>query len=222
MGGREGRGTSKVTRDCTLTPIVTPTAPMTGGSFCPLTQHGQASHFVHEKSGHDVTRQHGQGPQEVDEVDPVGTVVVIKRHLATRLVVHERAVDHLRAVDQLGVIDVWPDDNGRRQRSLRDHRAFFFSLLVFFFFFRGLTGVIELRIDEGAVTEEGAHRRHVVEDAVTKGRVDEGHRLQLHVEEPGNGGLPLVRLNQSEGLVTLLLWLEPSYRSLIKSSFLCI
>lgn len=65
--------------------------------FYALTQHGQASNFVHEKRRHDVPRQHSKGPQEIDEVNPVGTVVVVKRHLATRLVVGERAVDHLCA-----------------------------------------------------------------------------------------------------------------------------
>lgn len=69
------------------------------------TQHAQTSYFVHEESGDDVARQHGQRSQEVDKVDPVGTVVVVKRHLTARLVVVEGAVDHPR-VGQLDVVNV--------------------------------------------------------------------------------------------------------------------
>lgn len=46
-----------------------------------------------------------------------------------------------------------------------------------------LTCVEEERINEGAVTEGGAHRCHIVKEAVSKGGVDEGDRLQLHVDE---------------------------------------
>lgn len=69
------------------------------------TQHAQTSYFVHEESGDDVARQHGQRSQEVDKVDPVGAVVVVKRHLTARLVVVEGAVDHPR-VGQLDVVNV--------------------------------------------------------------------------------------------------------------------
>lgn len=71
---------------------------MSGWCFEVLTQHGQASDFVHEKRRHNVPRQHSEGPQEIDEVNPVGTVVIVKRHLAPRLVVGEGAVHHLCAV----------------------------------------------------------------------------------------------------------------------------
>lgn len=47
-----------------------------------------------------------------------------------------------------------------------------------------LTCVKEESINEGAVTEEGAHRCHVIKEAVSKGGVDEGDRLQLHVDKP--------------------------------------
>lgn len=45
------------------------------------------------------------------------------------------------------------------------------------------TCVEEGSVNEGAVTEEGAHRCHIIKVAVSKGRVDEGDRLQLHVDE---------------------------------------
>lgn len=47
-----------------------------------------------------------------------------------------------------------------------------------------LTCVEEESINEGTVTEEGAHRCHIIKEAVPKGGVDEGDRLQLHVDEP--------------------------------------
>lgn len=50
-----------------------------------------------------------------------------------------------------------------------------------------LTGVEEESINEGAVTEEGAHRCHIVKEAVPKGGVDEGDRLQFHVDESSKG-----------------------------------
>lgn len=49
--------------------------------------------------------------------------------------------------------------------------------------FEELTCVEEENVNEGAVTEEGAHRRHIIKVAVSKGRVNEGDRLQLHVDE---------------------------------------
>lgn len=75
-----------------------------------LTQHGQTPNFVHKQGGHDVAGQNSQGPQEVDEVNPVGTVVIVKCHLASCLVVGESAVHHLCAIYQLGFINVWPKD----------------------------------------------------------------------------------------------------------------
>lgn len=69
------------------------------------TQHAQTSYFVHEQGRDNVSRQHGQRSQEVDEVDPVGAVVVVERHLAAGLVVVEGAVDHPR-VGQFVVIDI--------------------------------------------------------------------------------------------------------------------
>lgn len=69
------------------------------------TQHAQTSYFVHEEGRDNVSRQHGQRSQEVDEVDPVGAVVIVERHLAAGLVVVEGAVDHPR-VGQFVVIDI--------------------------------------------------------------------------------------------------------------------
>lgn len=65
-----------------------------------LPQHAQAPYLVHEKGGDYVAGQHGERPQEVDKVDPVGAVVVVKGHLTARLVVVKRAVDHLCAIYQ--------------------------------------------------------------------------------------------------------------------------
>lgn len=73
-----------------------------------LTQHGQTTNFVHKQCRHNVAGQNSQRPQEVDEVNPVGAVVIIKCHLASCLVVGESAVHHLCAIYQLGFIDVWP------------------------------------------------------------------------------------------------------------------
>lgn len=70
------------------------------------TQHAQASDFIHEEGGDDVSGQHGQCSQEVDKINPVGAVIIIKRHLAARLVVVERAVDHPR-ICQLAVVNIW-------------------------------------------------------------------------------------------------------------------
>ena len=69
------------------------------------TQHAKASYFVHEEGGDDVSRQHSQRSQEVDEVDPVGAVVVVKCHLTARLVVVEGAVDH-PGICEFAVVDV--------------------------------------------------------------------------------------------------------------------
>lgn len=49
--------------------------------------------------------------------------------------------------------------------------------------FEELTCVEEESVNDGAVTEKGAHRCDIIEVAVSKGRVDEGDRLQLHVDE---------------------------------------
>lgn len=49
--------------------------------------------------------------------------------------------------------------------------------------FAELTCVEEESVNEGAVKEEGAHRCHIIKVAVSKGTVDEGDRLQLHVDE---------------------------------------
>lgn len=49
--------------------------------------------------------------------------------------------------------------------------------------FEELTSVEEESVNECAVTEEGAHRCHIIKVAVSKGRVDEGDRPQLHVDE---------------------------------------
>lgn len=46
-----------------------------------------------------------------------------------------------------------------------------------------LTCVEEESINESAVTEEGAHRCHIIKVAVTKGRVNEGDGPQLHIDE---------------------------------------
>lgn len=46
-----------------------------------------------------------------------------------------------------------------------------------------LTCIEEESINERAVTEEGAHWCDIFKVAVTKGRVDEGDRLQLHIDE---------------------------------------
>lgn len=92
-----------------------------------------------------------------------------------------------------------------------------------------LTRVVEVSVNERAVAEEGAHRCHVFEDAVAKGRIYEGHRLQLHVHEPGNGDElkisgdpgPPCRTNIS-WFFLLRLQVDLSYRSLMKRPFLCI
>lgn len=57
------------------------------------------------------------------------------------------------------------------------HRYKFMDLL------EELTCVEEESVNERAVTEEGAHRCHIIKVAVSKGRVDEGDGLQLHVDE---------------------------------------
>lgn len=62
-----------------------------------LTQHAQPPDFVHQEGGDYVARQHSQSPEEVNKVDPVGTVVVIECDLAARLIVCKCAVDHRRA-----------------------------------------------------------------------------------------------------------------------------
>lgn len=49
--------------------------------------------------------------------------------------------------------------------------------------FEELTCVEEESVNEGAVTEEGAHRCHIIKVAVSKGRVNEGDGLHLHVDE---------------------------------------
>lgn len=49
----------------------------------------------------------------------------------------------------------------------------------------GLTSVEEECSDEGAVTEEGAHWRHIIKVAVTEGGVNEGDRLKLHTDKSG-------------------------------------
>lgn len=72
-----------------------------------LTQHGQTTNFVHKKGRHNVAGQNSKSPQEVDEVNPVGAVVVVKSHLASCLVVGESAVHHLCSICQLGFINVW-------------------------------------------------------------------------------------------------------------------
>lgn len=46
-----------------------------------------------------------------------------------------------------------------------------------------LTCVEEESIDEGTVLEVRAHRSHIIKEAALKCGVDEGDRLQLHVEE---------------------------------------
>lgn len=46
-----------------------------------------------------------------------------------------------------------------------------------------LTCVEEESINESTVTEEGAHWCHIIKLAVTKSGVDEGDRLQLHIDE---------------------------------------
>lgn len=50
-----------------------------------------------------------------------------------------------------------------------------------------LTCVVEESINESTVAKEGAYRGHIIEEAVPKSRVYEGHRLQLHVDEPDSG-----------------------------------
>ena len=49
----------------------------------------------------------------------------------------------------------------------------------------GLTRVEELRSDNSAVAEDGAHRCDIVEVAGAKGGVHEGDRPQLHADESG-------------------------------------
>lgn len=73
-----------------------------------LTQHGQTTNFVHKQRRDNVAGQNSQRPQEVDEINPVRTVVIIKCHLASHLVVGESTVHHFCAIYQLGFIDVWP------------------------------------------------------------------------------------------------------------------
>lgn len=47
-----------------------------------------------------------------------------------------------------------------------------------------LTCVKENRVNERTVPEEGAHWCNIFKVAVTKGGVDEGDRLQLHIDKP--------------------------------------
>lgn len=88
-----------------------------------LTQHGQTTNFVHKQCRHNVARQNSQGPQEVDEVNPVGAVVIIKCHLASCLVVGESAVHHFCAIYQLGFIDVWPKNRKYSLLAINNNRS---------------------------------------------------------------------------------------------------
>lgn len=58
------------------------------------TQHAEAPDFVHEEGRDNVSWQYSQCSQEVDKIDPVGTVIIVKCHLTACLVVVEEAVDH--------------------------------------------------------------------------------------------------------------------------------
>lgn len=77
-----------------------------------ITQHPQPSDLVHEQRGDDVPRQDSQSPQEADEVDHVGVVLVahVAQHAAL-FVVQEGAVDQ-SAVDQPVLKQVWKKKTG--------------------------------------------------------------------------------------------------------------
>lgn len=64
-----------------------------------LTQHPQASNFVHEQSRHDVPGQDRQRAEKTDKVDHVGVVLVAEVQQAALFVMQEGAVDEA-AVDQ--------------------------------------------------------------------------------------------------------------------------
>lgn len=64
-----------------------------------LTQHPQASNFVHEQSGHDVPRQDSQRAQKTNKVDHVGIVLIAEVQQAALFVMQEGAVDEA-AVNQ--------------------------------------------------------------------------------------------------------------------------
>lgn len=63
-----------------------------------LTQHSQASNFVHKQSRHNVPRQDSQCAKEADKVDHVGVVLITEVQQAALFVMQEGAVDEA-AVD---------------------------------------------------------------------------------------------------------------------------
>lgn len=87
-----------------------------------LTQHPQASDFVHEQSRHDVPRQDSQRAQETDKIDHVGVVLIAEVQQAALFVMQEGAVDEA-AVDQSVLEQIWTEERNRVRQAINLSRA---------------------------------------------------------------------------------------------------